>query len=109
MYGRANGHFGRLQVDRAGGVLQQACEQSFYFLADLLLDERREVFFSAERWLAASGSGRASHRAWLTSISSSLRARNLLYASTSRWNLLSRLPARNCTVLVLPATLVVKA
>ena len=81
VHGGADGHFGRLQVHRAGGVLllaQQAREQSVYFLADLLLDERCEVFFSAERWLPTSGSGRASHRAWLTSISFSLRARNCL-------------------------------
>ncbi len=47
VHGRADGHFGRLQVHRAAGVLllaQQPCEQPVYFLADLLLDERCEVF-----------------------------------------------------------------
>jgi hypothetical protein len=78
MHRGANGHLGGFQVYRGGRLViaaQHPAEQALYLLSDLLLEERREVFFGAERW---SGSGRASQMASLTSINFSLRARKRL-------------------------------
>ncbi len=78
MHRRANGHLGGFQVHRGSLLVilaQHPAEQAVYLLGDLLLKERREVFFGAAGW---SGSGRASQMASFTSTSSSPKARKRL-------------------------------
>jgi hypothetical protein len=83
-------------------------DQPVDFLADLVLDERRDVFFRSGR-APASRLGSSGEDRFVDGNELVAQRAELLVGIHPRWNLSSRLPERSCTVLVLPATFVVKA